>query len=136
MVGEIFVGQSYRELVVWQKAMELVSGVYKITTDFPKHEVYGLMSQMRRAAVSIPSNIAEGQARHSQKEFMHFLAIARGSLAELETQFFVAHDLGYTAGIRDTEFLELTSHVGCLLNNLCSAIERRTENGQRRTPLP
>lgn len=75
----------YRELKVWRLAMELAEEIYKLCTEFPKHEVYGLTSQLQRAAVSVPSNIAEGQARNSSKEFNHFLGIARGSLAELET---------------------------------------------------
>ena len=83
----------YRDLKVWRLAMELAEDAYKICAEFPKHEVYGLTSQLQRAAVSIPSNIAEGQARNSNKEFNHFLGIARGSLAELETQIMLAQRL-------------------------------------------
>ncbi len=85
----------YRELKVWRLAMELAEDVYKLCAKFPKHEIYGLTSQLQRAVVSIPSNIAEGQARSSSKEFCHFLGIARGSLAELETQIMLAQRLGY-----------------------------------------
>lgn len=83
-------GQSYRDLTAWQKGMDLVEQVYRCTRAFPREEVYGLTSQIRRAAVSVPSNIAEGQARHSQKEFHHFLSHARGPLVEVETQVEIA----------------------------------------------
>lgn len=87
--------KNYRELIVWQKAMDLVELIYEITHKFPKDELYSLTNQMRRAAVSIPSNIAEGQARHSTVEFKQYLSIAQGSRAELETQVLVAHRIGY-----------------------------------------
>jgi four helix bundle protein len=87
--------QDYRELVVWQKSMDLVVGIYRLTRGFPREEVYGLTSQIRRAAVSIPSNIAEGQARQSKAEFRNFLSIAQGSRAEVETQLAIATRLGY-----------------------------------------
>ena len=79
--------QSYRQLIVWQKALELVKIIYNLTNNFPKAEIYGLTSQVRRAAVSIPSNIAEGQGRDSTKEFLHHLSIAYGSLMEVEHSF-------------------------------------------------
>ncbi len=85
----------YRDLEVWRLGLDLVETVYRCTAEFPKSEIFGLSAQMRRAAVSIPSNIAEGQARSSSKEFQHFLSIALGSLAELATQFELAHRLGY-----------------------------------------
>ncbi|MFA6183761.1 MAG: four helix bundle protein [Parcubacteria group bacterium] len=77
---------SYRDLIVWQKAMELVTEIYKLTDKFPKEEIYGIVSQMRRCAISIPSNIAEGRRRDGKKDFRRFLIIAYGSGAELETQ--------------------------------------------------
>lgn len=80
---------------MWQKAIQLVTDIYKMTKIFPKEETYALISQMHRAAVSIPSNIAEGHDRNSDKEFSNFLCIARGSLAELETQVIIAENLGY-----------------------------------------
>ena len=80
--------QSYRDLVAWNKAMELVTEIYRVTKKFPKEELFGLMSQLRRAAVSIPSNIAEGKGRLSKGEFRQFLGNARGSLAEVETQIY------------------------------------------------
>jgi four helix bundle protein len=87
--------KSYKELIVWQKSMELAEKVYLLVKTLPKEETYALSDQIRRAAVSIPSNIAEGHARQSQKEFLQFLCIARGSRAELETQLLLARRLGY-----------------------------------------
>ena len=85
--------KTHKDLKVWQEAMKLAKVVYKLTGDFPKEEVYGLSSQMRRAAVSVPSNIAEGAARASNLEFIHFLYIALGSLSELETQWLLTKEL-------------------------------------------
>src|SRR5208282_4971985 len=85
---------SYRDLLVWQKGMALAKQVYSLTRSFPMDERFGLVAQMRRAAVSIPSNIAEGQARHGRKEFVQFLSHAEGSLAELDTQLALAVELG------------------------------------------
>jgi len=86
---------SYKDLVVWQKGIMLVKQLYRITGEFPASERYGLTSQMQRAAVSIPSNIAEGQARHTTKEFIQFISHAEGSAGELETQLIIATELGY-----------------------------------------
>jgi four helix bundle protein len=98
-------GKSYRDLVVWQKAMDLVTATYRITARFPREETYGLTSQLRRAAVSIPSNIAEGQGRRGLVEFRHFLRQASGSLMELETQVLIAERLGdVTSSERETFF--------------------------------
>lgn len=88
-------GQSFRELVVWQRAMELTVAVYRLTQDFPREEIYGLTSQIRRSAVSIPSNIAEGQGRGSTGEFRQFLTIARGSTCEVQTQLEIARALNF-----------------------------------------
>lgn len=85
----------YKELIIWQRAMQLVQSAYRLTKTFPPDERYGLAMQVRRAAVSIPSNIAEGQARRGTQEFVHFLGLASGSAAELETQLLLAIDLGY-----------------------------------------
>jgi four helix bundle protein len=85
----------YKDLLVWQKAMALAKETYKMTASFPGDERYGLTSQMRRGAVSVPSNIAEGQARHGTREFLQFLSHASGSLAELETQVLLSEDLGF-----------------------------------------
>jgi four helix bundle protein len=87
--------QSYQELIVWQKAIDLVVTVYEVTRLFSREEVFGLTSQLRRACVSVPSNIAEGQGRHSANEFARFLHIAQGLLQEVETQLLIAHRLRY-----------------------------------------
>ena len=86
---------SFRDLRVWQEAMKLASATYRVTAEFPNHELYGLSQQMRRAAVSVPSNIAEGKGHYSDREFKHFLFHARGSLLELETQVLIAQQLEY-----------------------------------------
>lgn len=117
--------RTYRDLDVWKKARVLVKEVYLLTRKFPKDEVYGLMSQMRRCAVSIPSNIAEGYGRQFKKETVQFLHIARGSLFELETQLFIASDLSYI----DEECLEklLMQLDDCkkLLNGLIKYFENK-----------
>jgi four helix bundle protein len=87
--------KSFRELIVWQKSMSLVIRVYELTNRFPEKEKFGLVSQINRAAVSVPSNLAEGWGRYSRKEFLNFLYIARGSLAELKTQLEISEKLGY-----------------------------------------
>jgi len=93
---------SYKDLIVWQKAMDLVVAVYVLTDLFPKNELYGLISQIRRCSVSIPSNIAEGRRRGSKKDYQHFLIIAYGSGAELETQIEIAKDLRF---IKEVEYM-------------------------------
>jgi four helix bundle protein len=87
--------KTHKDLIVWQRSIQLVTDVYKITKEFPKDELYGLVNQLRRAAVSIPSNIAEGAARFSKKEFCQFLYISLGSASELETQFIISRNLNY-----------------------------------------
>jgi four helix bundle protein len=87
--------KTHKDLIAWQKSIALVTDIYKITKLFPKHELYGITNQLRRAAISIPSNIAEGAARVSKKEFGHFLSISLGSTAELETQFIISEKLNY-----------------------------------------
>jgi four helix bundle protein len=88
--------KSFKELIVWQKAYKLVLEIYKFTSTFPKDETYGLTQQIRRAAISIPSNIAEGYGRKHKTDYHRFLSMAYGSLLELETQYLLAKDLGYT----------------------------------------
>lgn len=100
----------------------LVRDVYSITKLFPREELYGLTSQMRRAAISIPSNIAEGPARFLPKEFHHFLSNARGSLMEVETQTLIAEDLGYISSNLNDEVLTKTAELGRMLNGLISSI--------------
>lgn len=87
--------RKHHDLQAWQLAIQMVKDVYALTANFPPSETYGLAQQMRRSAVSVPSNIAEGAARNSTKEFLHFLGIARGSLSELETQIVIAREIGY-----------------------------------------
>ena len=85
--------QSFKQLIVWQRSIELVKEIYKVSREFPKYELYGLVSQMRRAAVSIPSNIAEGRKRKTRKDFLHFLRMSDGSAAEVETLIIITKDL-------------------------------------------
>ena len=99
----------YSELIAWQKAIDLVATVYQATDSFPQREVFGLTNQMRRAAVSVPSNIAEGQGRSTTKDFLHFLSVARGSLQELETQIIIAHRLSYLDDLGKSRLLEATT---------------------------
>lgn len=122
--------KSYRDLIVWQKAMDLVVNVYKKTKGFPREELYGLTSQLRRAVVSVPSNIAEGQGRNSTKEFLHHLSIAYGSPCEVGTQVLIAHRLGYLERREVDGFDELSSEVGRLINGLSNKLPR---NGRGRT---
>jgi four helix bundle protein len=112
---------NYRDLIAWQKAKSLALDVYRCTRRFPKDEIYGLSSQMRRAAVSVPSNIAEGKGRYSQKEFVQFLYHARGSLLELETQLSIARDLDYI----DRPLFESleTEELGRILNGLINRFQ-------------
>jgi four helix bundle protein len=112
----------YRDLVVWQRAMTLAEDVYRATARFPKEEIYGLTSQMRRAAVSIASNIAEGQARHGRGELLQFLGYARGSLAELGTHITMAARLGLFAPPTEQSLCELVAEVGRLLNGLRNSL--------------
>ena len=113
---------SYRDLLVWQKSIKFVRNIYVQTGSFPKEELFGLTSQIRRAAVSIPSNIAEGQGRLSKREFKQFLGIARGSLLELETQLLIAGELGYMCQPELEELLRQTAELLRMLNGLMSAI--------------
>ncbi len=115
--------QSYRDLIVWQKSMDLVERVYRMTGVFPKEEMYGLSSQVRRAAVSIPSNIAEGQARKSTAEFLHFLSIAQASRAEVETQTLIAQRLGYVTQAQIKEILSLLDEISRMLNTLRTKLQ-------------
>jgi four helix bundle protein len=104
--------------------MTLVLDVYRCTQAFPKIETYGLTSQLRRAAVSVPSNIAEGQARRSTGEFKQFLGNARGSLAEVETQILISRDLGYLENQVSEKLLDATAEVGRMLNGLLAALKQ------------
>jgi four helix bundle protein len=117
--------RNYRDLIVWQKAMDLTVKIYQITRSFPKEEIYGLTSQIRRAAVSIPSNIAEGQARKSTQEFLHFLSIANGSRAEVETQVIIAKRLRYVDEIIAGEIFDLLSEISSLTHGLINSLKKK-----------
>jgi len=115
-------GESYRDLIAWRKAMHLVREIYDATRLFPRDELYGLTSQLRRAAVSPPSNIAEGQARFSSKELAHFLSQARGSLVEIETQILIAQDLGYLSATKTRLLLQQAAELGRVRNGLIASV--------------
>ena len=114
--------KSYRDLLVWQKSMALAKQVYKITTGFPSEEKFGLISQMRRAAVSVPSNIAEGQARNTTGEFIQFISHAEGSLAELDTQLTLAVELDFLSLEEATPGLDSIAELRRMLNGLRRAV--------------
>lgn len=113
---------SYKDLEVWRKSMDLVVECYQISNKFPKSEMYGLSSQLQRAAVSIPSNIAEGQQRQHSKEFLQHLSIAYGSLAELETHIEIAGRLSYINEIQQSGLLSKTAELGKMINGLKKSI--------------
>lgn len=116
--------KSYRDLVAWQKAMELVTEIYRVTQRFPKEEMFGLTSQLRKAGVSIPSNIAEGRGRSSRGEFRLFLGHALGSLSELETQILISRNLDYLSETDAAHLLNLSAEVGRVLNGLISSFRK------------
>jgi four helix bundle protein len=121
----------YKDLKIWQRGMGLTKMVYRLSKTFPPDERYGLALQMRRAAVSIPSNIAEGQARRGTKEFVHFLALASGSLAELETQLLLSLDLGYAqrteAASAGTEIGEIQKMIAAIQRKLAVRLDSREQ---------
>jgi four helix bundle protein len=114
--------RSHRDLIVWQKAMDLVVSVYRATESLPKSETYGLTSQIRRAVTSIPANIAEGQGRRLTKEFIYFLANARGSLWELDTHLESATRLGFISADTHQELQSQLDEVGRMLNGLIRSV--------------
>jgi four helix bundle protein len=117
--------QSYKQLIAWQKGIEFVAEIYRSTRVFPKDEIYGLTSQLRRAAVSIPSNIAEGQGRLSRGEFKQFLGHARGSLFEVESQLVMARMLGYLPEDNAEKLLRRVEELGRILNGLLKSLDRK-----------
>jgi four helix bundle protein len=121
--------QSYRDLAAWQKAMDLVEAVYRATQHWPRDELYGLTNQARRAAVSVPANIAEGQGRRGATEMLHYLSMADGSLHELETHLLIAQRLRYLDGASATLLLAQTAEVGRILGGF---MRRMREPGDRR----
>ena len=118
--------QGYQDLVVWQKAMELVTAVYGITRDWPHEEQYGLTSQVRRAAVAIPSNLAEGHGRSGRREFAHHVSIAYGSLCELETQLLIAERLDYSDAVATESLMNRIADVRRLTNGLLRSLQSAT----------
>jgi four helix bundle protein len=114
---------TYEDLKVWRRAMDLVLEIYRSTSSFPKQEIYGLTSQMRRAAVSIPSNIAEGKGRFYRKELLQFLFHARGSLLELQTQITIGRELGFLPPAEGKKLADMASEVGRLLNGLVNRFQ-------------
>ena len=128
--------KTYRELLVWQKAMDLTEHVYRTSESWPKTEIYGLTVQIRRAAVSVPSNIAEGQGRRTPRQFMHFLSIAYGSLMEVETALQLASRFGYSNQGAVQEGLRRSEEVGRLLNGLKRSLKASVAADVRHVPPP
>jgi four helix bundle protein len=114
--------ESYRDLKVWQRAIEMTLAIYRVTTGFPKEELFGLTSQIRRAGVSVASNIAEGYGRGSKGEYRQFLAIARGSNLEVQTQLFIATELGYGNRAQLKTADDLSSEISKMLNSLLAKL--------------
>jgi four helix bundle protein len=117
--------KSYRDLLVWQRAIELVVLVYRLSAEFPRNEVYGLTAQIRRASVSVPSNIAEGYGRGTRKEYLQFLSIARGSLMELETQAILAERLSYATSTQVDKLLSDSERLGKMLGSLIRSLRAK-----------
>jgi four helix bundle protein len=115
-------GKDYRNLIAWNKAIELALAIYKDTAHFPNEERYGITAQIRKAGISIPSNIAEGEGRRPKREFRHFLFIALGSLMEVETQILISEALGYLKRHQAENLMAMTSEVGRLLNGLSRSL--------------
>jgi four helix bundle protein len=118
---------SYRNLTLWKSSIQLAKKVYRFSADLPKRESYGLASQMQRAAVSLSSNVAEGHARGSSKEFLQFLRIARGSLAELETLLTLAHELEYLNDKLHRDLLSDCEQIGRMVTGLRKSITQRLQ---------
>jgi four helix bundle protein len=123
-------GHSYRDLIVWQKSRHFVKDVYLASQAFPKEERFGLTAQIRRAAVSVPSNIAEGQGRSFDREFSLFISHALGSLMEVETQLLIAQDLGYLTAESVDQLLKQSAEIGRLANGLLTTLKKSTSAGR------
>ncbi|MBP5393514.1 MAG: four helix bundle protein [Bacteroidaceae bacterium] len=117
--------ETHKDLRVWQQSIEMVTLIYLMTQSFPKEETFGLVSQLRRASVSVPSNIAEGYARGTDKEKLHFLRISSGSMSEVETQLLLSLNLGYIDQKKYNELSEIVTSVWKQLNSLISSIKKR-----------
>lgn len=118
--------RNYRELLVWQKGHQLALEIYRVTVGFPKVEQFGLTDQLRRAAISVPSNVVEGFERGSNKEFKHFLSIARGSTGEVRAQIELARDIGYMQNDDFEKLFDLTTEVHKMINSLIKKLESPT----------
>ena len=128
---------SSHHLIVWQKAMDLVVAAYAITRAFPADERFGLTSQLRRAVISVPANIAEGQSRPHRKDFMRFIAIARSSLREVDTHLLIAARVGYVSDEASHDCLRLSDEVGRMLTALHQALAARRAHATRHpSPVP
>jgi four helix bundle protein len=117
---------SYKDLIAWQNAITMTTELYRATSSFPQQEVYGLTSQLRRAAVSVASNIAEGQGRNTPGEFKQFLGHARGSLLEIETQLLIARNLHYIEKVKADNLMACCGEVFRLVNGLLASIDKTT----------
>ena len=122
---------SHRDLIAWQKAMALVTEIYRVTESFPSREMYGLTRQVREAAVSVPSNIAEGKGRQTKRDYLQFLYRARGSLLEVETQLEVSSNLGYLEKSRFDALFSQAAEAGRILNGLITNVRRQIDDGGR-----
>ena len=120
--------KSYRDLIVWSRAVNLCESIYRVTALFPRQETYGLVTQMRRASVSVPSNIAEALGRYTRKDCLHFLRNSRGSLLVLETQLIISQRLNFLNALVCNELLEETAKIGRLLNGLSTYMERQIDS--------
>lgn len=119
--------RSHRDLDVWKHGRALVKEIYQLTESFPKHQNYRLADQIQRAVVSVPSNIAEGHSRKMTRDYMRFVGIASGSLAEVETQLFLAYDLGYVSKEQIEPLLEEVNTLERMLNALYNALKRKLD---------
>ncbi len=127
--------RDFQDLEVWQMAMDLSERIYRLTWEFPRHEVYGLASQLQRASVSIPSNFAEGRMRGTRRDYAHFVSMARGSLAEVRTQLILAQRLDYTTTEQSDALLNSSEHLARRLNALRRSLQSRLEPEQPITPV-
>jgi four helix bundle protein len=128
--------RNHKDLILWQRAIALATDVHRLTNALPRHELFGLSSQIRRAAVSIPSNVAEGTVRRTTREFIAFMHIARGSFAELETQLQMAREIGYLTDTSLAPVLVRLDEVGRLLNAVIVGLRRRELQRRSLPPTP
>lgn len=118
----------FKELLVWQKSVDFVTEIYKITESFPKNEIFGLTQQLRRASVSIPSNISEGNSRRSLPDYLQFLKISRGSASEVETQLLISRNLGFITEVNYLELNHKVIEIQKMINGLINSLQKNTNN--------